>query len=102
MEMSYTLLGMNFHITLDKDLTIRHSPLITFVLFLNHDASLKIQWLAQILLWSAPITISAGCRLILSIREAVSSQCSTAVSRRTMSAFAVQDESWKEEDSRIV
>ncbi|KIM63759.1 hypothetical protein SCLCIDRAFT_116507, partial [Scleroderma citrinum Foug A] len=75
------------------------SPLVTFILFLNHDVSLKIQWLAQILLWAAPITISAGCRLILSIREAVSPRCSTSVSCRTMTAFAVQDGG---EDSRIV
>ncbi|KIM61545.1 hypothetical protein SCLCIDRAFT_877647 [Scleroderma citrinum Foug A] len=74
------------------------SPLVTFILFLNRDASLEIQWLAQFLLWAAPITISAGCRLILSIREAVSSQCSTSVPSRTMSTFVAQDGSWRGED----
>ena len=103
MEMSYISLGENSHITVRYDLT-RRSPLVTFVLFLNDTTSYKLQSLARILLWSAPITISTGCRLILSIREVVSSQYLTSISSCTsctMCEFVVQDGSWRGEDSRI-
>ncbi|KIM57308.1 hypothetical protein SCLCIDRAFT_130746, partial [Scleroderma citrinum Foug A] len=73
-------------------------PLITFVLFLNDDASLKLHWLAQSLPFGGPITICAGCRLILSIREVASSQHLTSVPSRTMSAFVAHG-SWRGEDS---
>ncbi|KAL4076363.1 hypothetical protein J3A83DRAFT_2184930 [Scleroderma citrinum] len=49
------------------------SPLGMFILLVMHSVSLKVQWLADTLLFRAPITILAGCRLILSIREAASS-----------------------------
>ncbi|KAL4081347.1 hypothetical protein V8B97DRAFT_13449 [Scleroderma yunnanense] len=48
------------------------SPLGMFILFVINTANLKAEWLADTLLFRAPITILAGCRLILSIREAAS------------------------------
>ena len=51
-------------------LTIACSPLVTFVLLLKAGVSREVTWLADTLLFRAPITISAGCRLILSIRQA--------------------------------
>ena len=86
MEMSYTSLGGNSHVTVGKDLTIRHSPLVTSVLL--HNGNPQIQLVAQVIFWAAPITISAGCRLILSIREAAYSQYLTSVSHRTTSTLA--------------
>ncbi|KAL4081344.1 hypothetical protein V8B97DRAFT_10438 [Scleroderma yunnanense] len=48
------------------------SPLAMFILYVINPVNTKIQWLANILFFRAPITILAGCRLILSIREAAS------------------------------
>ncbi|KAL4081359.1 hypothetical protein V8B97DRAFT_1922225 [Scleroderma yunnanense] len=44
-----------------------------FVLLLMPSVSPEVQWLAFTLLHRAPSTITAGCRLILSIRKAASS-----------------------------
>ena len=51
---------------------IRNSPLGMFILLVIHSPNLKVQWLADDTLFSAPFTILAGCRLILSIKEATS------------------------------
>ncbi|KIM57306.1 hypothetical protein SCLCIDRAFT_1139539 [Scleroderma citrinum Foug A] len=49
------------------------SPLVTFILLLKAGVSKEVTWFADTLLFRAPIAISAGCRLILSIRQATSS-----------------------------
>ncbi|KIM66414.1 hypothetical protein SCLCIDRAFT_1211172 [Scleroderma citrinum Foug A] len=48
------------------------SPLLTFILLFTN-GSIKFQWFADTFLIRAPITISAGCCLILSIRQATRS-----------------------------
>ena len=73
-------------------LTISCSPLLTFVLLLKQHASLEIQWLGDALLFGAPISIAAGCRLILSLREVASHRLISGSNPVTISAFAVQDE----------
>ena len=60
----------------------------------------KIDWLAHILFVHAPITISVGCRLILSVQEAASHHL-TLGSHPAISTFVVGD-GLQEEDSYIV
>jgi len=99
--MLYTSLGKSSHVTVGEYLTIRCSPLVTFIVLLNQDASLEIQWLGDVLLFCAPITIIAGCRLILSLRE-VASHCLISGSNPvTISAFEVQDEPRRGKDTYI-
>lgn len=100
--MSYTSLGKNSHVTVGEDLTIRCSPLVTFIVLLNQDVSLEIQWLGNVLLFSAPITIAAGCRLILSLREETSHHLVSGSNPVTISASTVQDETWRGKDTYIV
>ena len=83
-------------------MTTIHSPLVGFILSMIHNLSPEIEGLANTLLLGAPIAISVGCRLILSIREAASPHHLYSASSRTMSAFIVQDRSQRGEDSRIV
>ncbi|KIM57302.1 hypothetical protein SCLCIDRAFT_28912 [Scleroderma citrinum Foug A] len=49
------------------------SPLVTFILLLKAGVSQEVTWFADTLLFRAPVAISAGCRLILSIRQVTSS-----------------------------
>ncbi|KAL4076400.1 hypothetical protein J3A83DRAFT_2200375 [Scleroderma citrinum] len=65
------------------------SPLVTFVLLVQTNVSLEVQWLADTLLFRAPITISAGCRLILSIRQATSPPKPYSISTWMTSSTAV-------------
>ena len=51
---------------------MKNSPLAMFILLVIHSPNPKVQWLADALLFRAPVTILAGCRLILSIRRATS------------------------------
>ena len=100
--MSYTSLGKNFLVTVGEDLTIRCSPLMTSIVFLKQGASLEIQWLSDALLFCAPITIAAGCRLILSLRGAASHRLGSGSNPVTISEFIVQDEPWRGKDTYIV
>ena len=69
------------------------SPLVTFIVCLNVGVSIDNQWLADALFLSAPITTAAGCRLILSVREAASHyhHLPSASNPVSISIFAVQD-----------
>ena len=78
------------------------SPLVGFTLSMIHNMSPEIEGLANTLLLGAPIAVSVGCRLILSIREAASSHHLCPISGRIMSTFVVRDGSLRGEDSRIV
>ncbi|KIM61538.1 hypothetical protein SCLCIDRAFT_121892, partial [Scleroderma citrinum Foug A] len=78
------------------------SPLVTFIVLLNQDVSLEIQWLGNVLLFSAPVTIAAGCRLILSLREGTSHHLVSGSNPVTISASTVQDEPWRGKDTYIV
>ena len=73
MEMWCTSSGGHSHVTAELTLTIGRSPLVTFILLLKAGVSKEVTWFADTLLFRAPIAISAGCRLILSIRQATSS-----------------------------
>ena len=66
-----------------------------------HNTSPEIEGLANTLLLGAPIAIPVGCRLILSIREAVSPHHLSPVLSRTMTTLVVQDGSWKDDNSRV-
>ena len=102
--MSYTFWGgYSPTIVVEWNITTACSPLVTFSLSMKHDMSLEIRVLTDILLWGAPIIISVGCRLILSVREAASSHHITSVSgtSHTMGAFVVQDQ-LRGEDSCII
>ena len=70
--MWYTSLGGYSHVTTEQNLTRGCSPLLIFILFLA-DVNMKVQWFADTLLFRVPITISAGCRLILSVGRATAS-----------------------------
>ncbi|KAL4076405.1 hypothetical protein V8B97DRAFT_10115 [Scleroderma yunnanense] len=70
------------------------SPLGMFVFMIINSPNLKVQWLADALLFRAPITILAGCRLIPSIREATSSfQLCESGSKLTDSTIVFGDRS---------
>ena len=71
------------------------SPLITFVLFLFD--GLQVRWLADTLLFRSPITISAGCRLILSVQEATSQRFTLGSDPAMLSSFVAQDEPWQDD-----
>lgn len=62
------------------------------------NVSLEVQWLTSTFFFRAPITISAGCRLILSVREAAAHHGSNPA---TISAFVARDGP-REEDSHTV
>ena len=100
--MSYTSLGKNSLVAVGEYLTIRCSPLVSFILLLQQTESLEIQWLGDTLLFSAPITIAAGCRLILSLREATSHHLVAGSNPVTISDFIVQDEPWRGQDTCTV
>ena len=100
--MSYTSLGKNSLVAAGEDLTIRYSPLVTSILFLKQDVSLEIQWLGDSLLFSAPITIIAGCRLILSLRGMTSHHLVSGSNPVTISASTVQDEPRRGKDTYTV
>ena len=68
------------------------SPLVTFIVCLSDGGIVEDQWLADALFLSAPITNAAGCRLILSVREAASRQLTSASKLLTMSTLVVPDE----------
>ena len=72
------------------DLTIGCSPLATFIAYLNSGVSLEIKEFADTLFRRAPIAISVGCRLILSVHEAASLQL-TLGSHPVMSTFVARD-----------
>lgn len=69
-------MGGHSDVTFEYNLTMC-SPFVTLVLLLQNNVSLKIQWLRDSAFFRAPFTISAGCRLILSIREASSNYLSS-------------------------
>ena len=84
-EMSYTFSGKpRFFDFFERELIVKCSPLITLVLLVKHDLSLKVQWFADTLLFRAPVTIAVGCRLVLSIREAATSPAHSYASSNTM------------------
>ncbi|KIM57304.1 hypothetical protein SCLCIDRAFT_1138909 [Scleroderma citrinum Foug A] len=60
------------------------SPLVTFILLLKTGVSDEVTWFADTLLFRAPVAIFAGCRLILSIRQAAGS---STVRQYSMSAW---------------
>jgi len=81
--MWYTSSGAHSHVTTEWTLTIGRSPLVTFILLLKADVSMEVGWFADTLLFRAPIAISAGCRLILSIRQAAGSSTKQYTSMST-------------------
>ena len=81
-------------------MTIGCSPLVTFIAYFNSGVSLEIRWLASALFLRAPVIISVGCRLILSVHEAASHR-STSGSHPVMSTFVVRD-GLCEEDTSVV
>jgi len=71
--MSFIFSGWFSHVTAVSKLMIRNSPLGMFLLLVIHSPSnITVQWLTNDLLFRVPFTILAGCRLILSVREATS------------------------------
>ena len=95
-------LGCACSVLIEWDLILRYicSPLVTFILYLNSRASLEIHWFADSLFLLAPITLSVGCRLILSVQEAASHHL-TLGSHPVMSTFSARNGS-REEDSSYV
>ncbi|KAL4081351.1 hypothetical protein V8B97DRAFT_1862995 [Scleroderma yunnanense] len=77
------------------------SPLITLILLAKHGVSLKVQWIADTLLFKAPVTIMVGCRLILSIREAATSPAHSHSTSNTLvlSTVVFGDRARREEDT---
>ena len=69
-------------------------------MYLNSGVALEIAWLADALFRRAPITLVAGCRLILSVQEAISHHL-TSGSHPVMSTFVAGDE-LQEEDTYVV
>ena len=69
-------------------MTIGCSPLATLIAYLNSGVSPEVEELADTLFRRAPIIISVGCRLILSVHEAAS-QCLHSGSHPVMSTFVV-------------
>lgn len=70
------------------------SPLVTFIVCLKVGGNIDNQWLADALFLSAPITTAAGCRLILSVRDAASHYhhlLASASNPVSISIFAVRD-----------
>ena len=82
-------------------MTIGCSPLVTFIAFLNAGVSLEIQWLAGALFLRAPITLSVGCRLILSVQEAASHQLTSGSYPVMVSTFVAVGDELREEDSYV-
>lgn len=74
---------------------IQRSPLATFVLFLI--SGIENQWLPRTLLFKAPIAISAGCRLILSVKEGVSHHLISDTNVIMTSTFAFRSDTWEED-----
>ena len=71
--MSSISLGWFFHIIYLTRLIMKHSFfLANFMLLVMHSSNPTVQWLANTLLFRAPVTIMVGCRLIISIRRATS------------------------------
>ena len=68
--MSSISLGRFSHVVTISKLMFRNSPLGMFILFVIQSPNPKVLWLADVILFRAPFVILAGCRLILSIREA--------------------------------
>ena len=83
-------------------MTIGCSPLVTFIVYLNSGSSLKIEWLANALFLRAPITISVGYRLIISVREAASHHLTSDSHPVMMRAFFVVGDEVREEDNYVV
>ena len=71
-------------------LKIGCSPLATFIAYLNSGVSQEVEEFANTLFRRAPIGISVGCRLILSVHEAASHQL-TLGSHPVMSTFVVRE-----------
>lgn len=78
------------------------SPLVTLILLVKHNVSLKVQWFADTLLFRAPVTILVGCRLVLSIREATrppASSYGTTSDTIALSTVIFHDGTYGGEDS---